>query len=71
MGALIAGITNLLQPLAQGLIGPFGILLVTIGIAGTAMAVLWFHVPMSWLWKAVLVSMILLLAGVIAGGLHA
>lgn len=69
MGGILAGLTVVLQAVATALVGPFGVLLVTVGLAGTAVAVLWFHVPMHYLWKAGLVSVILLGAGAIAAAL--
>lgn len=69
MGGILAGLTNVLQTIATALVGPFGVLLVTLGIAGTAVSVLWFHVPMHYLWKAALVSVVLLTAGAIAQAL--
>jgi ABC-type enterochelin transport system permease subunit len=69
MGGILAGLTTVLQAVATALVGPFGVLLVTVGLAGTAVSVLWFHVPMHYLWKAALVSVILLGAGAIAQAL--
>lgn len=71
MGGILSALTHVLQTIATALVGPFGILLVTIGLAGTAVSVLWFHVPMHFLWKAGIVSIILLAAGAIAAGLAA
>ena len=69
MGGILGGLTTVLQAVATALVGPFGVLLVTIGLAGTAVSVLWFHVPMHYLWKAALVSVVLLGAGAIAASL--
>ncbi len=69
MGGLLGSLTSVLQSIATALVGPFGILLVTCGIAGTAVGVLWFQVPMHYLWKAAIVSVILLAAGAIASAL--
>lgn len=66
---ILAGLTTVLTSISTALVGPFGVLLVTIGLAGTAVGVLWFHVPMHYLWKAALVSVILLTAGAIAASL--
>jgi hypothetical protein len=69
MGGVLAGLTAVLQSIASALVGPFGILLVTVGLAGTAAAVLWFNTPVHYLWKAAMVSIVLLGAGAIAAGL--
>lgn len=68
MGVL-SGLTSILMSIAQAFGGPFGIALVSVGLAGTAAAVIWFHAPMSWLWKAAITSVILLGAGSIASSL--
>ena len=69
MGGLLGGLTAMLQAIASALGGQFGILLVTVGLAGTAVGVIWFHVPMHYLWKAAMVSVILLGSGAIAQAL--
>jgi hypothetical protein len=46
-----------------------GIAVVTVGLGGTALGVLLFHLPMHWLWKAAMVSVILLGCGAIASAL--
>lgn len=70
MGAVLAGLTALLEAVATAFGGGFGVSLVTIGLAGTAVGVIWFHVPTHFLWKAIMVSVVLLGAGAIASGLH-
>lgn len=69
MGGLLAGLTTVLQAIATAFTGQFGVLLATVGLGGTAMAVLLFHAPMSWLWKAVIVIVIMLGCGQIAQAL--
>ncbi len=69
MGGILTGLTTLLQAVATAFGGTFGIALVTVGLAGTAVGCIWFHVPMHYLWKAVMVSVIVLGAGAIASAL--
>lgn len=69
MGAVLAPLTTLLQAVATSFAGAFGISLVTVGLAGTCIGVMYFHMPTHFLWKAVIVSVILLAAGAIASGL--
>jgi hypothetical protein len=69
LGAVLTGITTLLQAVAMAFGGTMGVAIVTVGLAGTALGVLLFHLPTHWLWKAVMVSVILLGAGAIAQAL--
>jgi hypothetical protein len=69
MGGVLGGLQTILQTVATAMVGPFGIIIVTVGLAGTALAVLLFHAPMQWLWRAGIVSAVLLGAGAIAQGL--
>jgi hypothetical protein len=69
MGGILTGITTLLQAVATAFGGTMGIAVVTVGLGGTALGVLLFHLPMHWLWKAAMVSVILLGAGAIASAL--
>lgn len=69
MGNILSGLTTLLQAVATAFGGALGISAVTVGIGGTALGVLLFHVPMHWLWKAAMVGVVLLGAGAIASGL--
>ena len=55
MGGVLQGITTLLQAIAAAFGGTLGIALVTVGIAGTAIGVIWFHLPTHFLWKSILV----------------
>jgi hypothetical protein len=69
MGGILTGLTTLLQAIATAFGGAMGVGLVTVGLGGTAIGVLLFHLPMHWLWKAVVVSVILLGSGAIASAL--
>lgn len=69
MDAVLAGLTTLLQAVATAFGGTMGVAIVTVGLGGTALGVLLFHLPISWLWKAVMVSVVLLGAGAIAQAL--
>nr|WP_294556493.1 hypothetical protein [uncultured Rhodopila sp.] len=69
MGGILTGLTTLLQAVATAFGGTMGIAVVTVGLGGTALGVLLFHLPMHWLWKAAMVSVILLGAGAIASAL--
>jgi hypothetical protein len=69
MGGVLTGLTTLLQAVATAFGGTMGIAVVTVGLGGTALGVLLFHLPMHWLWKAAMVSVILLGAGAIASAL--
>ncbi|MGD0108681.1 MAG: hypothetical protein ABSC06_32275 [Rhodopila sp.] len=69
MGGVLTGLTTLLQAVATAFGGTMGIALVTVGIAGTAIGVIWFHLPTHWLWKAIMVSVVVLGAGAIAQSL--
>ena len=69
MGGVLQGITTLLQAIAAAFGGTLGIALVTVGIAGTAIGVIWFHLPTHFLWKAILMSVVVLGAGAIASSL--
>lgn len=69
MGALINSLANALGQFAAAIVGPLGILFVTIGIAGTIIGCMWFNVPWHYLWKVAILAVILLAAGVIATGL--
>ena len=71
MNAVFQPIINLLTAAASNLVGPLGILLITVGIVGTIIAIMYFNVQMSHLWKVIFLSVILLAAGAIAAGLHA
>lgn len=68
---MLIGLYNIMATLAADLIGPFGILLVTVNLAGTCIGVLFFHVPQHYIWKAIWISVILLTAGGIAAALRA
>ena len=63
------GLTNFLLQLGQALIGPFGLALITVAIAGTVVSCLIFHTPISWVWRSVFLSLCLVVAGVIAQGI--
>lgn len=63
------GLTNFLLQLGQALIGPFGLALITVAIAGTVIACLVFHAPFHFLWRAILLSLFLVVAGVISSGI--
>ena len=69
MGGVLGGLTTVLQAIATAFSGQFGVLLATVGLGGTALAVLLFHAPMSWLWRAGIVCVILLGCGQIAQAL--
>jgi hypothetical protein len=69
MGGILTGLTTLLQAVATAFGGTMGVALVTVGLSGTAIGVLFFHMPMHWLWKAVMLSVILLTSGAIASAL--
>lgn len=69
MGGLLDGLQTILQAVATAFGSTFGVLLVTLGIAGAAVAVIWFHHPMSLLWKTGLVGAVLLACGAIAQAL--
>jgi hypothetical protein len=69
MGAVLTGLITLLQAVAQAFSGAFGVSLVTVGLAGTAVGVIFFHLPQHYLWKAIMVSVVLLGAGAIASAL--
>jgi hypothetical protein len=69
MGDVLSGLTTLLQAVATAFGGTMGIAVVTVGLGGTAIGCLLFHVPMHWLWKAAMVGCVLLGAGAIAQGL--
>ena len=69
MGGVLTGFTALIQAIATAFGGLMGVGIVTIGLAGTAVGVLIFHLPMHWLWKALGVSVIILGAGAIATAL--
>ena len=59
----------MLQAIATAVGGTMGIAVVTVGVGGTAIGCLLFHVPMHWLWKAAMVGCVLLGAGAIAQAL--
>jgi len=69
MGGILAGVTTMLQAIATAFGGTFGIAVVTVGLGGTAIGCILFHLPLHWLWKAAVVSVILLGAGAIAQAL--
>lgn len=69
MGGILTGLTTLLQAVATAFGGAFGVSVVTVGLAGTALGCLLFHLPTHWLWKAVMISVVLLGAGAIASAL--
>jgi hypothetical protein len=48
-----------------------GVSIATVGLAGTALGCLLFHLPFHWLWKAVIIAVIMLSAGAIAQALVA
>jgi hypothetical protein len=69
MGGVLSGITTFLQAIATAFGGTMGVSIVSVGLAGTAVGVILFHVPLHFLWKAAIVSVILLGAGAIAQAL--
>ena len=66
MNGVLSALTTLLQAVATAFGGTMGIAIATVGIGGTALGCLLFHVPVHWLWKAVMVSVVLLACGAIA-----
>jgi len=71
MGGVLAGLTTLLQAVATAFGGAMGVSIATVGLAGTALGCLLFHLPFHWLWKAVIIAVIMLGAGAIAQALVA
>jgi ligand-binding sensor protein len=71
MGGILTGLTTMLQAIATAFGGTMGIAVVTVGVGGTAIGCLLFHVPMHFLWKAAMVGVVLLGAGAIAQALVA
>jgi ligand-binding sensor protein len=69
MGGILTGLTTMLQAIATAFGGTMGIAVVTVGVGGTAIGCLLFHVPMHFLWKAAMVGVVLLGAGAIAQAL--
>jgi hypothetical protein len=69
MGGVLTGLTTLIQAVATAFGGTMGVALVTVGLAGTAIGVIVFHMPTHFLWKAVMVSVIVLGSGAIATAL--
>jgi hypothetical protein len=65
----LGGITQFLLQLGQALIGPFGLAVITVAIAGTIISALVFHTPISWIWRSVFLSVCLVGVGVISNAI--
>ncbi len=69
MGGVLAGLTTLAQAVATAFGGAMGVSLATIGLAGTALGCLLFHLPFHFMWKAVIIVAVMLGAGAVAQAL--
>ncbi len=69
MGALMNALGAGLQAIITPLLGNVGILMITVAIAGCALAVIWWDMHLTHFWKVAIGSMVLLAAGAIAAGM--
>jgi hypothetical protein len=67
---MFAGLVSVIQAIINELLGPLGLGLSTLGLLGTILAVLIFHAPMHWIWRACFLVACLFIAAAIVGGLR-
>lgn len=71
MGGLFTGLAAFFQAAAAGLTGVMAVSIITVAIAGTAIAVLLGWAAISHVWRVVALGVVLLAAGGIAAAISA
>lgn len=68
---MFTALASMLSRAVQELTGPLGLSIATLGLIGTIIGCLWFHVPLHYLWKVAILVCCLFAASAITGGLRA